>query len=744
MPAPVESPLSAASFGRELSTALLDGWKTLRKRWLWAVTLLTLTLLLVGLFTARQPRVFRSTAVIQIDPKPPKPLGQDVQAVVDVGTGSFWSNTEYYRTQFKIMQSRSVAEETVRRLGLHHDTGFLLGLPPSAQPSPAQVARAVSVEDAAARLRANLIVEPIKESRLVKISYEDPNPERARRILSGMVSAYVDRNIDVALDSTTTAAEWLRSQLDNLKTELVDSEMALHEYKADHRILSVTLDDQSNMLRQQIQQLSAALTAVRVRQAQVAAKAQQLAQVVVQENGAGLSSPQLLRDPTLQGLRATLGRAVAERDGLVGAGKGRRHPLVASANARVGAARAALMREVENVKLAAGRELSMVEQEVESLAALYEQAQARALQLGRLEIEYRRLERTKTNTEKLYSLVMERSKESDLTRMMRFNNIQVIDPPLVPKSPIRPRAALNMGLGLFAGVALGLFGAFARELFDRSVKSPSDIEQELGLTFLGLLPRVAPAPSKEPPVRRRGRKRGVGPRATELIVHDEPSSAIAEAARGVRTNLSFMSPDSPHSSFLVTSATPAEGKTTVACCLAIAMAQAGHQVLLVDCDLRRPRLHKIFGHPNEQGVTTVLMGQTPLESAVKASPVPKMSLLLSGPMAPNPAENLQSQRFSELLASAGERYDRIVIDSPPVGSVTDATILSTRIDATVLVIRATATTRDNVSRAARILRDVRANLVGAVLNATDRTSDEYYYHYNRYYGTPSRESVVDS
>jgi polysaccharide biosynthesis transport protein len=744
MPALQDSAVAAPPPAHDTPAALLAAWKTLRKRWLWTLTLATGVVAGVGFYTAGQPRIYRSTAILQIDPKPPRPLGQDVQAVVDIGSGSFWSNTEYYRTQFKIMQSRSVTEETVRRLGLQHDPGFLFGLPARQAPTAEQAAQTRSVEDTAARLRGQLLVEPVKESRLVEVSFDDANPERARQILSTLVSVYLDRHIDVALDSTTDAAEWLRDQLATLKVELEGSELALDEYKRGNRILSVSLDDQSNMLRQEIQQLSAALTAVRVRRAQVEAQADQLSKVTLEQDGAGLSSAELLRDPALQKLRATLGEATAERDALLGAGKGELHPLTVSASARIEAARAALEREVHNIQQAAARELSMVEHEERNLSTLNEQAQVRALQLGRLEIEYRRLERNKSNTEKLYALVMERSKESDLTRMMRFNNIQVIDPPPLPKSPIRPRVLFTMSLGVLGGVALGLFGAFGRELMDRSLKSASDVEQELGLPFLGFFPRIAssggaPYGSREP--RRSRRRRGVTP-AAELVVHERPTSAIAEAARGVRTNLSFMSPDKPYRTFLITSAAPSEGKTTVACCLATAMAQAGHRVLLIDCDLRRPRLHKIFNHPNDDGVSTLLVDPSRLEAAIRPSGVPDLSLLLSGPPTPNPAEGLQSKRFQELLNTVGQSFDRVVLDSPPIGPVTDAAILSTRTDATVLVIRATATARETVGRALRALRDVRANLVGAILNAAESSASgyDYYPYYSRHYGSRANEA----
>jgi capsular exopolysaccharide synthesis family protein len=193
-----------------------------------------------------------------------------------------------------------------------------------------------------------------------------------------------------------------------------------------------------------------------------------------------------------------------------------------------------------------------------------------------------------------------------------------------------------------------------------------------------------------------------------------------------------MSPDKPFRTLLVTSAGPSEGKTTVACWLATAMAQAGHRVLLVDCDLRRPRLHRVFNLANDRGVTSALIDRAALTAAIRETEVPGLSVLLSGPTSPSPAESLQSKSFENLLADMAAGYDRVVLDSPPVGPVTDAVIISTKVDATLMVIRALFSARDMVRQALRSLKDVRANIAGAVLNAADQ--DRLGYSYYRYYG----------
>jgi capsular exopolysaccharide synthesis family protein len=288
-------------------------------------------------------------------------------------------------------------------------------------------------------------------------------------------------------------------------------------------------------------------------------------------------------------------------------------------------------------------------------------------------------------------------------------------------------------MGTILGVALALL----RGLLDRTVKTPDDVEKIVGATCLGLVPAV------EGKTLSRQKRRDRSPHPPELLVNDEPLSSVAEAARTVRTSLLFMSPDKPFRTLLVTSAGPSEGKTTIACYIATAMAQAGKRVLLIDCDLRRPRVHRIFGGAGRElgpGLTTTLLEEGAGDPVVPTV-VPNLSIVPAGPIPPNPSELLHSEKFKQFLAKMQLRFDEVIIDSPPVVAVTDATILSTLVDGTVLVVRAHKTRKDFARHGYRLLTDVGANVAGVLLNAVDFGSDEYKYSYQYYrradyYGTP--------
>jgi capsular exopolysaccharide synthesis family protein len=716
-------------------------WKSLRKYWPTALAVTLAVLVATVFYTVGQTKIYEAQATVLLDPHPPRPLGRQVETVVDLGAGNTWNNQEYFETQYNIIRSMRVAIAVVGELGLQNDASFLQNLPPGKTPPKGE---RVEPEIAAEILRARVKVSPVRDSRLATISLRDADPQRAQRVLSTLIDVYVDQNLETALDSTTSASDWLRSQLDKLKTDLESSERELHKYKKENDILSVAYDDQSNMLREEMKDISTELTRVRALLQEATARSSVLS-TVPEDDPTSIASSELHKSALLNSLRQEYETAKRRRDSLISSGKGTNHPQVAAASKQVEVAKTAVLKEIKNIKRSVGRDVAVLQRQAGGLAGMLDKARQRAHELNLLEIEYNKLRRAKENTEKLYSLVLERTKESDLTRMLRVNNIRVIDRPLLPRGPIHPRIPLNIAVGLFLGLVLGSVAAFARGLLDRTIKVPDDLERELGVSFLGLLPELTEA-SASPGYYRHKRKRHRGRRAPatdsppQLIVHEQPSSSIAEAARTIRTNLLFMAPDHPYRALLVTSASPSEGKTTVACCIAIAMAQAGQRVVIVDCDLRRPRLHRIFGQSSNTGLTTALIDGE-YDRVVFETEVPSLSVVPCGPVPPNPAELFHSDRFKALLAHLRKRFDRVIIDSPPVVAVTDPTILSTLVDGTVLVARAFATRKDTARHAARSLRGVGGTIAGSVLNAVDFKRLEYkysYYYYRRegYYGSP--------
>jgi capsular exopolysaccharide synthesis family protein len=719
-------------------------WMSVRKYWLLSLTLAVLVAGGTTFYTLTQTKIYEASGTIMFDPDVPKPLGEHASGAVG-DLSSYWNNKEYYTTQNWLIRSRRIATQVAKELELNKDLNFR----DNVWQNKRRMREYGSIDDAATLLLKRMNVEPVKESRLTTVTYRDADPVRAQRILNTLVDTYAQNNLEDVFESATTAADWLRGQVGSLRQDLETSEMKLHEFKKDRNILSVSLDDQSNMLRGEMTQLNQALTELRTRRERVRSRLAELKKVPP-DDPAALPARELIENQMLTGMRERYVEAERVLRGLRAEGRGENHPEVRAAQARLDITRAALLAEVRNIQESCARDATALDNEIGGLKKLYDAAERRALDLNLMEIEYGRLRRGKETNEKLFSLVIERSKETDLTRLLRINNVRVVDRPLIPKKPVTPNVPLNIAGGVVAGLVLGLVTAIAREQFDRTLKAPDEVERELGSSLLGVLPA---APDAAASLRKgRNRRRRQAPSTTtdgvslELVVHARPASGIAEAARAIRTNIVFMSPDNPHRTLLITSAAPSEGKTTVACAIATTIAQAGQRVVLVDCDLRRPRLHSVFKVPNDVGITSALLDSSLQESICLSTEVPNLWVAPTGHLPPNPAELLHSEAFRNILESLKSRFDRVIIDSPPIAAVTDATVLSTLVDGVVVVVRASRTTKDIVRRALKSLADVGSRIVGVVLNAADVEDGSYgaykYYSYRRT-GYYSNRSTAD-
>ncbi|HYO93543.1 MAG TPA: Wzz/FepE/Etk N-terminal domain-containing protein, partial [Polyangiaceae bacterium] len=304
--------------------------RPIRKHWILTLTLTLIVALAVGFYTLSQKKIYEASTTIQIDPTPPRPLGNDIGGGADAYAGAYWSNKEYFDTQLKVIQSRRIAERTVRILGLHRDGAFLNNLPAGQKAAPAEV----KVEAAAQVVRSRVRVEPEKNTRLVIIRFEDANPARAARVLSTLVDAYTQLNVDDAIASTGSASDWLKTQLDKLKVELEGSEMSLHKYKKDKGILSVSIDDQSNMLRGEMGQLSSELTRARTRREALAARLTEL-QKINPESPTDVPASELLSNSVLTQLRTEYLEGRRQLESATAMGRGENHPDIRGATARL-------------------------------------------------------------------------------------------------------------------------------------------------------------------------------------------------------------------------------------------------------------------------------------------------------------------------------------------------------------------------------------------------------------------------
>jgi capsular exopolysaccharide synthesis family protein len=393
-----------------------------------------------------------------------------------------------------------------------------------------------------------------------------------------------------------------------------------------------------------------------------------------------------------------------------------------------------LQREIGALLTSLERQKDSRAASIAGLKAALDEERKKEARLNNLAFAYNELKRERDTDQKLFEMVASRLKEADLTGAQPFNNVRFLDRALAPKAPFKPNLQQALLGALLAGLACGVAIALVVELADTTVKSEADLTALTDAPFLGLMP-VIPVDVQAKDGDRAGQLRAT--RSRDIYILGNPRSAVAECARFIRTNLLFMSPDRPLRTLVVTSPSPQEGKSTTAVTTAISMAQAGSRTLIVDTDMRKPRLHRVFGIESDVGIANVLLHEVTLEQAVHKTEVPNLDVLCCGTLPPNPAELLLSERFKELVGELSRRYERVVFDTPPMGPVTDPAILGTLVDGVVLVTKCEKTTKESVKQAIRALRDANARVFGVILNDVDVASKRYagaYYAYYRRYG----------
>jgi capsular exopolysaccharide synthesis family protein len=707
----------------ELRFDPLAALRAVRKyRWV-ALSVFVAFVSLVLIWTIGQPRIYEASASVDIEQTAPQILGNSVQDVVTLTPGNYWFSKEYYETQYRIISSRAVGQRVVDKLGLAQDIDFL-GL--NRIRDEAERRKALQEGDPVAVLQSRIHVVPVKDTYLAEIRIQDTDPKRAALLANAVAQAYVDENGEKWRDATLDAEDDLRAREQDLKSKVETSEVALYDFKRDNDILSMSLEDQQNTVSQKLRTLSDEITKTQTKRIQQAAQLKQLRALQAQ----GRETKDFSEDafgPVLQSpLVQTLKQAYFTQKNKVAELAVRyqdQHPKLIEAQGQLAETRLQLQREIEHITAATEAEYQATLDSEAQLSQLLEGVRKQAFEVNKKEISYRRLDRESQNDQKLYELVLKRLKETDLAVRLKTNNVHLQDTAVVPVAPARPNLKANLLFALALGLLGGFGAAFLLDKLDNTLKTQEQIERALGLSFLGVLPSIAQS--------------GVGAQASEtvsrsrdLYVFTHPKSSVAECCRSIRTNLLFMSPDQPLRRILVTSSGPREGKTTTAISLGVVMAQSGNRVLLVDSDMRRPRLHRAFGVANEVGLSTAIVGEAPLETCIKSTEVPGLSLLPCGPIPPNPAEMLHAERFKEILANLSQRFDLVIFDSPPVAAVADGAVLSTLVDGTLLVVKAGKTTHEMARRAVDALSSLNANIVGAILNDLDLDSREYgYYHY---------------
>lgn len=681
---------------QESGFQLKELWEIIVKRKWVVATFFGVLVLVVLLGTLREQRIYKATATVAILPDTPKVVS--FQEVQDLGASNYFLYQDYYNTQNKILKSYTIAGLVIDRLDLTmlDKEGKSVVMDPG-----------TFVE--------NLDIEPVKESQLVKVSYLDPDPELATQVANTVAQVYIEENLNQRVEVTKQAVDFLSQRLTELKDQIVRSESEVLKFKSANDI--VGWDEKHNLVLQKLIDLNAAFSKSHTERIELEARAKKLRGLLAA--GADRESVMpVLESHLIQQLKERLVELERERSEMASRYKSE-HPKMRRLNEQITFVTQRIDGEVHKVLAAVQNEYLLKLAEELSLGRELENAKRQALALNQKLISHSALQQETDKNQELYDVLLQRLKETDITSNLRSNNLRIVDAAMPPEIPVKPNVPVSLALALLLGLVGGIGLAFFFEYLDNTIKTQDDVDRYLRWPLLGVVPAIEPG------------SEGVN---RDLYAHNYPKSTLAESLRSVRTSIDFVAATQALPSLMVTSATPLEGKSTTSCNLGIALAQSGKRVVLIDTDLRRSRLHKAFGVPNERGFSSLLLGADDIANIAVATGVPNLWVIPSGPLPPNPSELLGSSRMDEIIALLQTRFDRVVFDTPPVMPVTDAIVLGRKVSGTVFVIKAGKVARDVAAEARRRLADINLNVLGVVLNAVDTSAGGYGYQYTYYYG----------
>lgn len=696
-------------------------WRVLRKhRWL-IIAITTIVLCMATIWCLKTTRIYRANAHIVINRENTEALG-----FKDLNTASSDEDTWDYKvaieTDVRILESDMLALQVIHQLQLDRNTTFNK----KAKPVTSAVAT-VPADDPkldAELLKTfhdNLSVSVVPRTRMLEIEYLSPDPKLAAQILNALVNAFVEQNFKAKYEATMQTSEWLQTQLADLQRKVETSQQKLVDYQRANNILG--LDDKQNITTSKLDQLNRDLTTAQTDRIQKQAN-YELTKSGSLELIPGLADNKIVQ--SLQDREADLGRLLAEATTKFGPS----YPKVQELRQQLQQVRSSLQAEIQRVAGRLQNEYRAAVERERMLSIALQNQKGEANKLNDNAIEYNIIKREYESNRQLYDDLLAKLKEASVSAGLRSNNVRVVDVARVPDRPAKPNVPLTLAVALLMSLTVGAALAFILEGLDHTVHHFEDIETFVHLPALASIPAMArekTAPRK--PARGLLQAAGSLHRAVML---EKPKSQMAEAYRSLRTSLLLSSSGAPPKVILVTSALAEEGKTTTSVNTAIVLAQHGKRVLLVDADLRRPRVHEHFGLPAGTGLSALLAGAVSDASVeIEIPTVPNLWVVTAGTPPPYPAELLGSATMRENLQRWRSKFDHVVIDTPPVLSVTDAAALSVQSDGVLIVARAGQTSKLALRHAHVLLQRVQARLLGVVLN--DVQSRDGGYYYNSYY-----------
>jgi succinoglycan biosynthesis transport protein ExoP len=690
---------------------LLNYWRILLKRRWTVLGALGIVLATVLVATLLMTPIYRSTSTLQIE--------RDTLNIVNVEgitpvEGSV--SQDFYQTQYELLKSRSLAERVASQLGLAEGDQLETLSPPSPWAALRELLgggaggeELTEEEEGAARVNAatkfimkGLTIEPVRNSRVVRVHFDSADREFSQRVANAYAEAFIASSLERRFESSAYAKGYLEDRLQELKLKLEDSERQLVEFAQREEIVDTGVDG-ANLTSENLSALNSALAKARQERIRTEARWRQ-----AQASRGIVLLGEIGENSIIKSLQERRAELQAQYSDKLGRFKPA-YPEMVQLQAQIDELERQIAAEVGNIKSAIQAEFLAAQEQERLLAEQLASLKTDALDLQSRSIQYNIFRREVDTNRQLYDGLLQRYKEVGVAGGVSSNNISVVDRAQLGMK-FKPRLIVNLAVGLLAGLMLGVLLALGFEYLDDTLKGPEDIEKLLGLSVLGVIPLL-----KAP--------------LTPAKAFEDPRSAFSESYRSVRTALQFATAQGVPRCLLITSASPSEGKSTTALTLAKNFAQLGKRVLIIDADLRNPSLHKAMGVENSAGLSNYLAGAAKALDVIQTSGDSTLQFMPSGPLPPNPAELLLGPKMLSLVKVAADKFDQVIIDGPPVMGLADAPILANMAHGTMLVVEAGGTRIELARNAMKRLMAARAHVVGALLTKFGAKHAGYGYAY---------------
>jgi capsular exopolysaccharide synthesis family protein len=674
--------------------------------------------------------VYKSTVILKIGDETPSAYSA-IASFAKVGK-------DYYQTQYELLKSRSLAEKVIKKLELDKNPDFLPAESKFSkatnvilEPVKSAAASFMSLFDSdddkdvahssgkeaiptylSAALTSRIEVMPVKDSQLLTITFEANNPELSMLITNAIADAYVEYDLESRIDSSRQAKDFLEKQIADTKKKTEVSETKLNSYASQNEIVYLNEGKQS-ILSQKLSEINNGLSNATTERMQKEALYNQIRE-------SGTSIPEILNNGLIQGLSREHANLEAEYSNLSRTFTPD-YPKMKNLKSQIDAVSARLESEKARLIKSLQSDYHAALKREKYLKDSFESLQGKVLSFQERAVQYDTLKREVDVNKELHNSLLQKLNEVGVAAMSKASSIQIVDKAVYPKRPYRPDKSLNFFLSVIFGLMGGIGLAFFVEYFDNTVKDTQEIEKEIRLPSLGMIPLHAKVAAE-----------------TRPLLVNSVANPISEAFRSIGTFLLLSSSTKPPKTVLVTSPGAKEGKTTICINIAVALAEAVGNGVIIDSDMRRPTLHNFFKVDNKNGLSKYLSGNIEFDAndgrLIKPTSLKGISVIPSGPTPPNPSELLYSARMKDLLDALQTMYSFVIIDAPPVMGMPDSILLSSLVDGTVLVVRAGETHKTALAETKRVFNNVNAKLLGVVLNGVKKNDIKYDY-YSHYFSS---------